>query len=189
MGARLVGLAYIYAIDIPLNPNEFRLLCWMAMTALDDDPTPRYFAAREASALALGRRVVDDGYGDDNDQLERDSAFQAVKVALNGLVAMGAIDRVVTGRNGRRSEYAIRLDAVASATTPEVIKRLASKVGRTYRQGYAGPTPKGRANLPPKVGRTYPQGTTEEPQEQTTGTTSTSSTTSLAPVDSAEVFG
>lgn len=189
MGARLTKRAYLYAIDVPLNPNEFRLLCWMAMTAIDDDDTPRYFDSRESSALALGRRVVDGGYGDENDQLEREAAFQAVKVALNGLVALGAIDRVVTGRNGRRSEYALILDAIASAKTPEGVKRRASKVGRTYRQRYVEPTAKGRPNLPPRVGPAYPQGTTQETQGTTAGETTTPSLNPLAAVDNSEVFG
>ncbi|MEF2255629.1 hypothetical protein [Microbacterium schleiferi] len=182
MGARLVKLAYVYAIDVPLNPNEFKLLAWMALTALDDDPTPRYFDSRESSALALGRRVVDEGYGDENDQRERDAAFEAVKVALRGLVALGAILRVKTGRNGFRSEYVIRLDRDHSRGTDEFYRRR-SKEGRTFRQRKGEPSAKGRVNLPPKEGPAFPSGTTEEPQGQTAGTTSLNVGTSPGAVD------
>ncbi|QOC24385.1 hypothetical protein IC744_13960 [Microbacterium hominis] len=182
MGVKLVKLTYVYAADIPLNPNEFRLLAWMSMTALDDDETPRYFDSRESSALALGRRVVDDGYGDEADQRERTAAFEAVKVAQRGLCAIGAIERVSTGRNGRRSEYAIRLDVLASRRTAEFMRRRA-KEGSAFHQGKGEPSAKGRASLPPGEGRAFPSGTTEEPQGTTAGTTTGNGTTSPGAVD------
>ncbi|KAA9105016.1 hypothetical protein [Microbacterium rhizomatis] len=186
MGVRLVKLAYLYALDIPLKPNEFRLLGWMSMTALDDDTTPRYFDSREASALAIGRRVVDDGYGDEADQRERAAAFEAVRVALAGLVAIGAVDRISMGRNGRRSEYAIRLDAIASRSTSEFAKR-APNPGRTWFQTQVEPGPKPRTDLAPNPDATCPSGIPRNNEEQEPGTTSSHSAISLAPVDNSAV--
>lgn len=186
MGARLVKLTYVYAADIPLNPSEFRLLVWMSMTALDDDPTPRYFDSRESSALALGRRVVDDGYGDEADQRERAAAFEAVRVALNGLVALGAVDRVKTGRNGRRSEYAIRLDVLASRASAEFTKRRSKvrpKPGSAWTQSQGEPGLKARVGLDSKPGSPCPSGTTKEPQGTTAGITFGNGTTSPGAVE------
>lgn len=186
MGARLVKLTYVYAADIPLNPSEFRLLIWMSMTALDDDPTPRYFDSRESSALALGRRVVDDGYGDEEDQRERAAAFEAVRVALKGLVALGAVDHIKRGRNGHRSEYAIRLDVLASRQSAEFTKRRAKvrpKPGSAWTQTQVEPGLKPRPDLGSNPGSACPSGTTEEPQGTTARTTTGNGTTSPGAVD------
>lgn len=126
MGAGLVGRALAYGVEIQLNPNEFRLLVGMCLTALDADQPPRYYDSREASALILGRRVPDFAPDDEPTELERDAAFKAVKVALNGLVKLGAIKRFRVGGNGRRAVYDLVLDARASASTAEHRRR---KVG------------------------------------------------------------
>lgn len=182
MGARLVKRAYIYAVDVPLTPNEFRLLNWMALTALDEDITPRYFDSRESSALALGRRVVDDGYGDDDDQRQRAAAFEAVKVAQRGLVSLRAVTRIKNGRNGQRTEYAIHLDVAVTRTTDEYARR-ASKEGRTFPQRKVQPSAKGRADLPAGEGSTFPQGDRRNHRGTTAGTTSRNASTSLGPVE------
>lgn len=135
MGANLVGRVIAYAADVPLKPNEFRLLVGMAHTALDTAERPRYFDSREASALILGRRVPDAVHDGDPSAdavaRERNAAFQAVKEALRGLNNLGAIKRQRTGGNGRRAEYTIVLDARSSLSTAECRKRRAG-VGIPY---------------------------------------------------------
>lgn len=101
-----MGQAYAFALDVQLKPNEFRLLAWMSLRALDSDSPPRYFASREETALALGRRVPDAG-ADDAGDAERQAAFQAIKEATAGLIRTGAIKRTRIGGNGRRAEYAL----------------------------------------------------------------------------------
>jgi hypothetical protein len=182
VGAKLIKRAYIYAIDVPLTPNEFRLLNWMALTALDEDVTPRYFDSRESSALALGRRVVDDGYGDEADQRYRAAAFEAVKVAYRGLVNLRAITRIKAGRNGQRTEYAIHLDVLITRTTEEFARR-SSKEGRTFPQRKVEPSAKGRSDLPVGEGSTFTQGTRRNHRGTTAGTTSPNASTSPAPVE------
>ena len=112
-----------YAVDVPLKQNEYRLLLSMALTALDGDQPPRYFDSREASALAIGRRVADEVPGQPD--AERLAAFEAVKVATRGLVNLKAIERVKTGHRGQRSEYAVRLDSALTKSTDEWRKRKA----------------------------------------------------------------
>jgi len=182
MGAGLVKSAYAYACDVPLSPNEFRLLAFMALTALDREERPRYFDSREASALGLGRRIVDEGQGTDAEKRERAAALEAVKVALRGLVSVGAIVRVRGGRSGQRAEYALVLDVATSRSTLEFRRRAAE--GRTFRGKKVPPSPKRRTVLPSVEGGTFPQGRTQETQGQTPGNTSPEATTSRAPVDS-----
>jgi hypothetical protein len=117
VGARLVGKAYGFAVDHRLTGREMRLLTWMALTALDDDSPPRYFAGRESSALALGERVPDEPEPSDPDAAAkaamRDAAFQRVKVATAGLVKAGAIARLHQGREGRAAVFAVTLGDTA----------------------------------------------------------------------------
>ncbi|MFC7927690.1 hypothetical protein [Microbacterium laevaniformans] len=187
MGANLVGRVFAYRAVVPvLNPTEFELLTYMALTALDSGQPPIYFDSREASALALGRIVPNAVQPEDPDfdevDRERTAAFQRVKVAVQGLIALGAIQRVRQGGNGRRAEYAIMLNAPASLSTDEFRKR-ALKVRRTtltgvrptYRLGYGGRTPQGYGERTPYENRGG-QGTTG-------GTTSPNASTSLGPVD------
>lgn len=182
MGARLVKLAYAYAVDVPLKPNEFRLLAYMALTSLDEEASPRYFDSRESSALALGRRVEDDRDDlSDQERRDRDAAFEAIKVATRGLVELGAIVRLKSGRSGRRAEFAIRLSPMETMRTAEYKRRVGEGSAFPARKG--PPSPKGRHSLPRQEGSAFPQGTTQEPQGQTRGNTSPNSTTSLAAVD------
>lgn len=179
---KLVKRTFIYAADVPLTPNEFRLLQWMALTALDEDVTPRYFDSQESSALALGRRVLDAACGDESDQLYRAASLQAVKVATQGLVKLRAVTRIRDGRTGQRAEYAIHLDTTITRTTPEWVKR-ASK-GRPVLPRKVGPTySESRPDLPGEVGQTYPQGTTTGTTGTTAGITSPNASTSPAPVE------
>ncbi|MFB8893576.1 hypothetical protein [Microbacterium plantarum] len=150
MGSRLVKQLIAYAIDVPLKPNEYRLMTYMALTALDDDTPPRYFDSREASALALGRRVRDEVHPDHPDhaeiQLERNAAFSAVKEAVSGLTGIGAIRRLKSGRAGRRAEFAVVIDVQMSINTEEYRRR---------RKG-DGLRPRGRDSLPLKGRKSIP---------------------------------
>ncbi|NQX11830.1 hypothetical protein HQQ80_09365 [Microbacteriaceae bacterium VKM Ac-2855] len=113
MGAQLVGRAFVFAADHRLTGNEMRLLLWMARTALDGDDQPRYFASREESAFGLGDRLPeepDPAVADDASRAARAvraASFQRVKVAVNGLVAKGAISVLRRGREGQRAEYLV----------------------------------------------------------------------------------
>lgn len=179
MGANLVGRAFAFAVDVPLQPNEFRLLLGMCLTALDTDEHPRYFDSREASALFLGRRVPDAG-------AERDAAFQRVKIATRGLIAIGAINRTKQGGNGRRAEFEIVLDSVASLSTAEARKRTAG-VRRTTPSGVRRTTQLGYVERPVGGRRTYPSGI-EEPQEPREEIQVTNATTSPGPVDNSQTI-
>lgn len=111
MGLRLIGEAFAFGTRADLSGNEFRLLLHMAYTARDTDTPPIYFARREESAFALGRMVPDSPAPDDPQreqiEAERAAAFQAVKVAVAGLVRSGAIERRTVGGKGRRAVYAM----------------------------------------------------------------------------------
>ncbi|QIS39074.1 hypothetical protein [Clavibacter capsici] len=124
MGAQLVGRAFAFAVDHQLPHHEVRVLAWMALRALDTDSPPRYFAARESTALALGHRVPDEPDPDDPDAdaktAERERAFQRVKVAVRGLVNAGAITRLHAGREGQRAVFAITLGGPRDAETRQL---------------------------------------------------------------------
>lgn len=127
MGIKLIGRSIVYGVDVPLHGNEFRLLVGMSYTALDDDETPRYFDSREAAALKIGRRVPDAHPGKTctcEICRERSKAFEAVKVAIRGLVALGAIERLKRGQAGQRAEYAILVDLEATRQTAEYRRRV-----------------------------------------------------------------
>ena len=183
MGAQLVGQAFIFAARVPLKPNEFRLLLWMAHRALDSDKPPRYFAARESSALALGRIVPDqpDPFDPDADAInrEREAAFQRVKIATQGLVRVHAIRSVRRGREGARAEYAIAFDGMLTITPSRENVPL---------EGTENVPLSGLQNVPSPVRNTYPQGTTEEYKEPATGEISDPALTHVHPVDKSVIF-
>ncbi|MEH3088731.1 MAG: hypothetical protein PGN24_03720 [Microbacterium arborescens] len=189
MGSRLVKQLIAYAVDVPLKPNEYRLMNYMALTSLDDDSPPRYFDAREASALALGRRVRDpvdlDHPDRDEVELERKAAFSAVREAVDGLTKLGAIRRLKPGRIGRRAEFAIVIDVAKSVTTDEFKKRNGADGRRKSLslEARESLSLKRRKFLDSGVGNPYPQGTTKEPLNTREGTTSPEPATSLGPVD------
>ncbi|WP_146083036.1 MULTISPECIES: hypothetical protein [unclassified Rathayibacter] len=111
MGAQLVGRAFHFAAEHDLKANELRLLIWMSLKAMDQDKPPRYFAAREESAYGLGRLVPDEPHPFDANAaeatLDREAAFQRVKIATAGLVKAGAIERTRRGQAGNRAEYVL----------------------------------------------------------------------------------
>jgi hypothetical protein len=148
-----VSAAFVFAARVPLKPNEARLLLFMAHTALDTDKPPRYFASREASALALGRMVPDapDLLDPDSARIEaeRAAAFQRVKIATQGLVSLGAISRIRRGREGSRAEFAITL---GTQNVPPV------KYAIRTPQRLAKRTSRGTQSVPPRNKRSQ-QGT------------------------------
>ena len=111
MGAQLVGKAFAFATEHELKANEMRLLVWMSLMAMDRDTPPRYFASREESAYGLGRFVPDEPHPLDANAevatLEREAAFQRVKIATAGLVRSGAITRTRRGQAGNRAEFVL----------------------------------------------------------------------------------
>ncbi len=149
MGAQLVAAAYAFGAQHRLKPNEKLLLIFMALTALDTDQAPRYFAARESSALALGRLVPDAPEPDDpraeEINAERAAAFQRVKEATAGLIKAKAIERVRSGRTGQRAEFVLRL-----GTESRLLVGTDSNISNG-RIPYAGGTESG----PPRINRNH----------------------------------
>lgn len=153
MGANLVGRAIAYAVDVPLQPNEFRLLIGVCHTALDDGKPPRYFDSREAMALILGRRIPDATL-DANP--EREAGLKAVKVAMKGLTDLQALRRTKVGGHGRRAEFEVLIDVAQTQRTAEFKRRgrrspMSSTEARRRRAG-------GTAAVPMEVLRQSPLG-------------------------------
>jgi hypothetical protein len=174
VGAQLVGKAFAFASRVALKPNEKLLLLWMSLTALDSDTPPKYFAARESSALALGRMVPDAPDPQDPDatsiEAERNAAFQRVKLATQGLVKAGAIRNVRRGREGSRAEFVLIFgtESVPLESTESVPLS-------------------GSESVPPGGRNPYPQGTTEEYKEPHPGSTSPRRAPHFRSVDNSEV--
>ncbi|MDR6613591.1 hypothetical protein [Leifsonia sp. 1010] len=149
MGAQLVGRAIAFAAMHDLKPNEYRLLIFMAYTALDSDQPPRYFASREMSAYALGRMLAEGVDLSDAQLKERASAFELVKVATRGLVNLGAIERLERGRAGRRAVYGVTFRGKSSFPL----------------EGKDSFPLDGKPLFPSGASAPFPQGTTEEPEK------------------------
>jgi len=186
MGAQLVGQAVVFAARADLKHTEARLLNFMALTALDSGTPPTYFAARESSALALGRIVPDQPNADDPDREDieksRAAAFEAVRVATQGLVRTGAIRNVRRGREGQRAEYALTLGPVENLEGEEDRGRKILPLGPRKILPL-----RSRKFLDTGAGNSCPQGTTEEPlQEQHPGRRSPRATTSPVPVENSQ---
>lgn len=98
MGAGNVKEAYVLWSHLPHAP--FRLLCFMAVVAKDDDP--RFWQGQEACALALGMAP-------DADAKTRQAAFRGVRRHIETLVGAKCIERTHAGSPGRNAEYALRL--------------------------------------------------------------------------------
>lgn len=180
MGAQLVGRAFAYASRSRLTQSERLVLIFMAFTALDADNPPRYFAAREQTAIALGRVVPDAVSPDDprfaEVEAERSAAFQRVKLAIQGLVRSGAIARSRRGREGQRAEFELVFRSVENeqvAGTDSVPLAGTDSVPLSESE-----------SVPQQVRNPYPQGTTQEYKEPTRGKTSRDGASHLRPVDS-----
>lgn len=131
MGAQLVKRAFAAVARDPrsLTQNARLVLLWMALTALDTDERPTYFAAREATALAIGRMVPEAVEDDDPTfgavSRDRESAFRMVQRATTELVERGYIRRRKRGQKWQRAEYEITLPALLSTerSVPPVNER------------------------------------------------------------------
>lgn len=184
MGIALVQRAIAYAVDIPVHPNEYRLLIGMCARALDQDNPPRYFAAREESALFLGRRVPDAVAKSDPShsdvERERKVAFKRLEEAMTGLMRLGAVKSVTRGGNGRRAVRAIVLDVSASKATDEYQRRSCPPSNGQVAPRRTGDLPPVERGVAPR--RTGALGTRGE-QDQQQEETRPNETTSLDPVD------
>lgn len=120
MGAQLVGKAIAFAAVNDLKPNEFKLLIFMAQTALDTDQLPRYFGSREMSAYGIGL-VVADSDVTKYARRRRNSAFELLRRATNGLIAAGAITQTRGGRIGQHAEFTV----LTSVTVEDLSEALA----------------------------------------------------------------
>lgn len=113
MGASNVALVFAYWGALPGAP--FRLLTFMALTALDADDPPRFWGGRDALAQALGRSVPPEPDDDDDSdeaaavRRQRKRAHEAVRIGLKELVATGAVTVAKEARAGRRAEYRLHL--------------------------------------------------------------------------------
>lgn len=175
MGASLVKLAIAFGARHRLTGNEFRVLIQMAVTAKDTDLEPSYWSSREDSARALGRMIPDEPGPDDPDadakRRERDAAFFALKEAIRGLRAAGAIQTTDPGRRGHRAVYKLTLTSMRGSENPPPI-------GEENPPAIGGnPSPYRGENPPPK----------EEPGtrgQKTRTTTRHTAPPHLGPVDS-----
>lgn len=108
MGIYAAKNAVLLAAQLHLSSNAQRLLVYMALECWDDANNPgrqlprRYFARREASAIALGYTAPRNG---------SEPAFTAVKRAVRELTGTGVIRRVRSGGNGRPAEFELMLDS------------------------------------------------------------------------------
>lgn len=179
MGIRLVNAAFAVLPDARVTPSAALVLLWMAKVARDDDEPPVYFASREATALALGRRVPDEPAPDDPDHAdivrEREAAFRRVQEAMTSLTRSGLITRLTAGGRGRTATYELNLTSlrIPSSKTENVALSTTDSVALSTTDSVAIERRK-----------TSPLGTQEEHiEEQARGTTSTRARTSRAPVE------
>ena len=149
MGAQLVARVYTYWADLPDRP--FRLLVHMALTVKDATKEPTYWGGREAMAQALGLPP------------HTLATHQTVKMAVRRLVDEGAIQRVVFGHAGKRSEYRLILER-GNAGLP-----LRGNESVPQRGNSRDPQ-RGNESVPPGVTLETPLGTyirkTEENEEE-----------------------
>jgi hypothetical protein len=182
MGAKLVGQAFAFAARHSLTHSETLLLVWMAHTALDADVPPRYFAAREHSAVALGRLVPDAPDPSSPDAAvvirERAAAFQRVKLATQGLVRARAIVSSRRGREGQRAEYKLTFGAVGTGDSEGT-----ESVPLTGTESV--PLSESKTVLHP-VRNAYPQGITQEQPRDTRRETPVPAATYVRPVERSE---
>lgn len=112
MGGRLVREVFFASTlaterGEPFTANERQVLLYMASTAHDDDPEPRYWGGPEALAVsALGRRLPAAA----EDAKARESILKSVSIATRGLVRRGALQLVGSAHPGRRQEYLLAVE-------------------------------------------------------------------------------
>lgn len=109
MGAGNVKLVYARWAD--LDDAPLRLLAYMAVIALDEGDSPRFWGGRDALALAIGRMVADRKTKDPAEIAERKRAFKAVTRTLAILKDAGAITVLEPAAPGQNAVYALNLAA------------------------------------------------------------------------------
>lgn len=102
LGAGNVKLTYARWPDLPDLP--FRVLAYMALVSMDEDPAPSYWGGWEALALAAGR-VVPDRSDDPGMVKVRRAALKAVNSATRTLIDRGAIRVKQAAAPGRNATY------------------------------------------------------------------------------------
>ncbi|QOD93484.1 hypothetical protein [Chryseoglobus sp. 28M-23] len=162
----------------PLTPNARLVLLWMALTALDNDAKPVYFAVRESTAIALGRMLHDPVDIDDPRHAEisreRDSVFRMVQRALSELVDRGYIKRRKRGQKWQHAEYELTLPSVVvdeQSVHPENEQAVHPEANESFARAVLTVHPK------------EPRGTTEEPRG---GETAPSEASHVSPVENAK---
>lgn len=148
MGAANVSAVYTMYAHLPHRAH--RLLVYMALVSLDNDsedrPARRFFGGQDAMVEALN--------------LARDTptrvrtAQRTVRAVLSELERAGAIERRSHGRNGRRSEYTLRLNPLPGRGVTHRLQEVRDTPPKEVRDV----PPKEVRDVPPKENR----GTTEE---------------------------
>lgn len=94
----------VYARWAGLPDLPFRVLAYMALVSMDEDPKPCYWGGWEALALAAGR-VVPDRADDPESTKVRRAALKAVNAAMKTLVDRGAVRVKAVAAPGRNATY------------------------------------------------------------------------------------
>lgn len=167
MGVDLVKLVFANHRDLP--GNSFKVLAFMALTALDR-PNAKgqqpnlYWYGWENLALILGKTWGEPG------TKERRSAEEAVRRALAPIVKSGAIARLNEARTGTRQCYSLRLWEKAVSPTKSVGQDPTEKQGQEP-HGFVGnsPTEKQgpRTDLGQRAGLTSGHTSTSQPSPKT----------------------
>lgn len=140
MGASHVSAVYAQWSHLPDRP--FRLLAYMALIAKDATPEPAYWGGRNGLCIGLGLPASDVSY-------------RIARRAVADLITAGALERVMLGHNGKRSEYRVHVGGPKADTSVP----LQADVDN----------PKGGRVSPPKGGHLSPgRGTPESAKGDTT---------------------
>jgi hypothetical protein len=152
MGAQLV--AATFANWRKLNDRPFRLLAHMALTCLDDAKKPTYYGGRDQMAWAIGAEPNAAGW-------------QAAHRCIAELVKSGAIERVLYGHSGKRSEYVLNVGRRAGKGVTESIPNPeAQGVTQSIAKGVTQSTERVSLSDPIGCHSVTPLGTTDEATEE-----------------------
>lgn len=107
----------IHAWGPVLNARPLAVLIKMALTALDDAVTPRFFGGWDVLATAAGH-ATPESCARCRGCKACLPARRAVTKSLEALLAMGAITRTRRASRGRTAEYRLWLDHPAPVDDP-----------------------------------------------------------------------
>lgn len=152
MGAALAKAAYVAADALEIREHApVRIFVFMALTALDTDPRPSFYAGREALAGAIAAPRTAGG-------------FKAVKDATSALVARGLISVANKAAPGRPTKYDL-LDGHGAPLKPDAARSPFPDSGSGHARGavnnsergtlsvetgHAQPPQRGTLTVPPK---------------------------------------